>query len=85
MKPEGIFDVFRNFGLSTKILVWAMLALGVTLLLVCLAADLTRAEWIDSYSYIPNVLAGLTGLLIGVPFALVDPLRLLANATRPQL
>ncbi|MUL85218.1 MULTISPECIES: hypothetical protein [unclassified Mycolicibacterium] len=71
MKPEGILDAFRNFGRSTKLLVWAMLVLGGALFVVCLVADLTRAEWIKSYSYIPNVLAGLTGFLIGVPFALV--------------
>lgn len=71
VKPEGILDTFRNFGRSTKFLVWAMLALGVVLFAVCLVADLTRAQWLTSYSYIPNVLAGLTGFLIGVPFALV--------------
>lgn len=71
MKPEGILDAFRDFGRSTKLLVGTMLALGVALFVVCLVADLARAEWIKSYTYIPNVLAGLTGFLIGVPFALV--------------
>ena len=48
-----------------------MLALGVALFVVCLIADLTGAEWMKTYAYIPNILAGLTGFLIGVPFALI--------------
>ena len=71
VKPDGILDAFRNFGRSTKLLVWAMLALGVALFVVCLIADLTGAEWMKTYAYIPNILAGLTGFLIGVPFALI--------------
>ncbi|CKI23851.1 Uncharacterised protein [Mycolicibacterium smegmatis] len=36
-------------------------------------ALLTRfnGEWLRSHSYIPNILAGLTGFLVGVPVALV--------------
>jgi hypothetical protein len=29
------------------------------------------AEWLHSHAYIPNILAGLTGFLVGVPVALV--------------
>jgi len=48
-----------------------MLGMGVVLFIVCLVADLTGADWMETYAYIPNILAGLTGFLVGVPFALV--------------
>ncbi|OFJ53517.1 hypothetical protein [Mycolicibacterium grossiae] len=48
-----------------------MLGFGLMLFAVCLQADLTGAKWMETYAYIPNILAGLTGFLIGVPFALV--------------
>ena len=47
------------------------LGFGLMLFAVCLQADLTGAKWMETYAYIPNILAGLTGFLIGVPFALV--------------
>ena len=64
-------DTFRDFTRSTKILIWVMLACGLALFTVCLIADLLGAHWMETYAYIPNILAGLTGFLIGVPFALV--------------
>jgi hypothetical protein len=71
MKPGGVIETFRDFRPSTKILMWIMLALGAILFAVCLVADLTGAVWMKSHAYIPNILAGLTGFLMGVPFALV--------------
>jgi hypothetical protein len=71
MKSGGVIETFRDFRRSTKVLIWVMLALGVVLFAVCLTADLMGAHWMETYAYIPNILAGLTGFLIGVPFALV--------------
>jgi hypothetical protein len=71
MGPGGVIETFGDFRRSTKILIWVTLALGVALFAVCLTADLSGAGWLKSYAYIPNVLAGLTGFLIGVPFAAV--------------
>lgn len=67
----GVVETFRDFRRSTKILIWVMLALGVALFTGCLTADLMGAEWMKTYAYVPNILAGLTGFLVGVPFALV--------------
>jgi hypothetical protein len=71
MGDGGVIETFSDFRRSTKVLIWVMLALGVALFAVCLVADLTGADWMKTYAYIPNILAGLTGFLIGVPFALV--------------
>ncbi|WP_134084644.1 hypothetical protein [Mycobacteroides salmoniphilum] len=68
---EGVADTFRDFRRSTKLLILVMLVFGLALFAICLVADLTGAEWMETYAYIPNILAGLTGFLIGVPFALV--------------
>lgn len=67
----GVIGTFRDFSRSTKVAIWVMLVLGVVLFAVCLIADLTGADWMKGYAYIPNILAGLTGFLVGVPFALV--------------
>ncbi|MCV7205156.1 hypothetical protein H7J71_24415 [Mycolicibacterium peregrinum] len=71
MGRGGVIETFRNFRRFTKILIWFSLLFGVALFVVCLVADLAGAEWMKTYAYIPNILAGLTGFLIGVPFALV--------------
>ncbi|OBF25452.1 hypothetical protein A5725_00010 [Mycobacterium kubicae] len=49
----------------------AMILLGVATFCFGTYADLRHTEWLKSYSYLPNVLAGFTGFLIGVPVALV--------------
>ncbi|MET4428621.1 hypothetical protein [Mycolicibacterium sp. 624] len=67
----GVVETFRDFSRSTKVAIWVMLALGAVLFAVCLIADLAGADWMKAYAYIPNILAGLTGFLVGVPFALV--------------
>lgn len=71
MGSGGFIDSFRDLRRPTRVLIGAMLVLGVALFVVCLVADLQGAVWIKTHAYIPNILAGLTGFLIGVPFALV--------------
>ncbi|OHT86540.1 hypothetical protein [Mycobacteroides saopaulense] len=71
MGSQGVVETFRDFERSTKILVWTSLGLGLALFAGCLTADLRSAPWMKAYAYIPNILAGLTGFLVGVPFALV--------------
>jgi hypothetical protein len=68
MGPQGVIDTFRDFQCFTKVLIWISLALGVAVFAVCLVADLSGAEWMKTHVYIPNILAGFTGFLIGVPF-----------------
>lgn len=48
----------------------AMILLGVAVFCFGTYADFCT-EWLRSYSYLPNILAGFTGFLIGVPVALV--------------
>ncbi|MFB1298804.1 hypothetical protein ACAG24_025210 [Mycobacterium sp. pW049] len=71
MGSGGVVETFRDFGRMTKFAIWSMLGAGLALFAVCLIADLVSAEWIRTYAYVPNILAGLTGFLVGVPFALV--------------
>ncbi len=74
---------FRGFGTATQAVFVLMFVGGVILCVSLWLTDLgigftephwlTRfnAEWLRSHSYIPNILAGLTGFLIGVPVALI--------------
>lgn len=71
VEPEGIGQTLRQFKRSTKFVVAGMLLGGAALFAICFKADLDNAEWLESHAYLSNILAGLTGFLIGVPFALV--------------
>lgn len=71
MLRREVFETFRDFSRSTKWAISAMLLLGVAVLAFGVTADLCEAPWLKRYTYLPNIAAGFTGFLIGVPFALV--------------
>jgi hypothetical protein len=68
---SGVVETFKSFSRFVKWALFAMLLLGVGVFAFGVTADLYEASWLKSYAYIPNILAGFTGFLIGVPFALV--------------
>jgi hypothetical protein len=71
VKPAGFVETWRDFGRGTKALFLTMLLFGVAVFGFGVYADFCHTEWLKSYSYLPNILAGFTGFLIGVPVALV--------------
>lgn len=83
MKQWGVVDTYLSFGLATRIIFAVMFIAGVVLCVSLWLTDVgigfsephfvTRynGEWLRSHAYIPNILAGVTGFLVGVPVALV--------------
>jgi hypothetical protein len=83
VKRWGVVDTYLGFTRTTRIIFAVMFAVGVVLCVSLWLTDLgigftrpswvTRygAEWLHSHAYIPNILAGLTGFLVGVPVAAV--------------
>lgn len=64
-------EVWDDFGSATRKLFGGMWLVGFSLLIICSIADIAHASWLQNRPFIPNVLAGLVGFLIGVPVALV--------------
>jgi hypothetical protein len=67
----GIDDTWEKFSFKRQFLLTAMLTAGVVILALSLRFDLEHPKWWESLSFVPNILAGLTGFLLGVPVALV--------------
>src|SRR4051812_36351925 len=79
----SIVQTFRGFSLTTRIAFGMMLAggliMGASLWLTDIGIGFTQpqllthfdGEWLRRHAYIPNILAGFTGFLIGVPIAAV--------------
>lgn len=66
----GFVTTFRSFKGRTQALIALSFFIGVVLLVVMWEIDL-RSQWLHNHAYIPNILAGFTGFLIGAPVALV--------------
>jgi hypothetical protein len=62
---------YSGFKRFTRRLIWGSLILGISLSGIFITTDLTSHPWWENKSYIPNVLAAITGFLIGAPLALV--------------
>lgn len=71
MKSGGLRDTWQDFGAPTKALFVGMFLSGLVLLGVSIAADVQHAGWMADHAFIPNVLAGFSSFLVGVPVALV--------------
>jgi hypothetical protein len=83
IKRWSVVDTYLGFGVTTRTIFAVMFVVGVVLCVSLWLTDLgigftrphwvTRynAEWLHSHAYIPNILASLTGFLVGVPVALV--------------
>jgi hypothetical protein len=83
IKLVGLWDTFNDFTLPTQIFFIASFVFGLAMLFTLWATDVGidvlrpdwllpyNADWLHHHSYIPNVLAGATGFLIGAPFALI--------------
>lgn len=71
MKLAAFLETWRDFGRGVKALFISMMVLGATVFFFGMYADLRHTDWLRSYSYLPNILAGFTGFLVGVPVALV--------------
>jgi hypothetical protein len=67
----GFWETFNGFNRSTRVVLIASLVLGAAALAVGVILDETKPIWLYGLNYIPNIWAGLTGFLIGAPFALV--------------
>ncbi|WP_156660673.1 hypothetical protein [Mycobacterium sp. 852002-10029_SCH5224772] len=62
------------FGIAVLVLLWAVDLNALTFSigrLDLMQVHWLQAEWLRSHSYIPNILAGFTGFLIGAPVAAV--------------
>lgn len=83
IKRWGVVETFLGFGVATRVIFVLMFAVGLILCVSLWLTDLgigfteprwlTRfdAQWLHGHAYIPNILAGLTGFLVGVPVAAV--------------
>lgn len=83
IKRWNVVDTYLGFNVTTRIIFAVMLFAGavlcVSLWLTDVGIGFTRphwvthhsAEWLHAHAYIPNILANLTGFLVGVPVALV--------------
>jgi hypothetical protein len=83
IKRWSVVDTYLGFGVTTRVIFAVMFVAGavlcVSLWLTDLGIGFTRprwmaqhgAEWLHNHAYIPNILAGFTGFLVGVPVALV--------------
>jgi hypothetical protein len=83
IKRWGVVDTYLGFGVATRLIFAALFLagaiMGVSLWLTDLGAGFTEprwlfrfnAKWLSDHAYIPNILAGFTGFLIGVPVAAV--------------
>lgn len=83
IKTLGVVKTYLGFGKPTRVVFALMFGVGVVMCVSLWLTDvgigfteprvLTRfnAAWLHSHAYIPNILAGLTGFLIGVPVALI--------------
>ncbi|WP_156662775.1 hypothetical protein [Mycobacterium sp. 1274761.0] len=65
------WDTFNDFRRSTRLVLVVSLVLGVAALTVGLVLDEIKPKWLDGLNFLPNIWSGLTGFLIGAPFALV--------------
>ena len=84
VKRRGVIDTYLGFTRTTQIIFGVMFVLGIALCAALWAVDVGTelpgpgwvhrhgAVWLHSgHSYIPNILAGFTGFLIGAPVAAV--------------
>jgi len=83
IKRWGVVETYLGFSVATRTIFALMFVVGVILCISLWLTDLgigftrpswvTRygADWLHSHAYIPNILAGLTGFLVGVPVAAV--------------
>jgi hypothetical protein len=66
----GMTKTFQGFKRSTQRVILMSLALGLFLGIIFTVSDLNHPWW-ENKSYIPNILAAITGFLVGAPVALV--------------